>query len=389
MTQFYSPRSGGVKRYLHEKISYVQEHSSADEHVLIVPGARTERTTAGRSRVYTVASPLVSRSTGYRALLDLRAVDEIIARERPDLIESADPYQLGWAAAEISRRRRIPAVAFYHSDFADAYLRPRAERLGTRIADAVMNVAERYVRELYNRFEATFAPSEELAGKLRDWGVHDVRAVELGVNTNVFKPVVAAENAIRINHSIPSDAKLLMYAGRLAPEKNTATLFDAFELLSKRRPRAFHLLVVGDGQQREHVQQLQASTSAVTWLPYCADPAELAELYRSADLFIHPGTQETFGLVALESQACGTPVVGIRGSAMDRIVRHEQGAWAQENSAEALANAVEQSFTCDLQAMGASAAIAVAAQYAWSRVFDHLFCVYREVCANYRSRAAT
>ncbi|MDQ6654577.1 MAG: glycosyltransferase family 1 protein, partial [Verrucomicrobiota bacterium] len=63
LTQFYSPRSGGVKRYLHEKIAYLQQHSPGDEHVLIVPAARTKMTQADRSRVYSIAAPLVSRST--------------------------------------------------------------------------------------------------------------------------------------------------------------------------------------------------------------------------------------------------------------------------------------------------------------------------------------
>ncbi len=72
-------------------------------------------------------------------------------------------------------------------------------------------------------------------------------------------------------------------------------------------------------------------TGSVTWLQYCTDSLELARFYRAADLFVHPGVQETFGLMALESQACGTPVVGIRGSYMDRIIFRSQEPWAREN----------------------------------------------------------
>ena len=75
---------------------------------------------------------------------------------------------------------------------------------------------------------------------------------------------------------------------------------------------------------------------------YCAEPRRLAALYRAADLFVHPGVQETFGLVTLEAQACGTPVIGIRGSYMDRIIHSDQALWARENSAEALAAAIEE-----------------------------------------------
>src|SRR6266404_8909586 len=92
LTQFYSPLSGGVKRYVHEKADYIRNGTN-DEHLLIVPGEKTERIDRDRSRVYTVRSPLISRTARYRALLDLRAVGEILEREQPDILESSDPYQ--------------------------------------------------------------------------------------------------------------------------------------------------------------------------------------------------------------------------------------------------------------------------------------------------------
>ncbi len=388
LTQFYSSRSGGVKRYLQEKIAYIQKHSPDDEHVLIVPAARTELTQADRSRVYAIASPLVSRSTRYRLLLNLRAIDDIIEREQPDVVESADPYQLGWAAAAICRRRRIPAVAFYHSDFAEAYLRRPVETLGHAFAAATMRVAKNYTRKLYNRFNATLVPSELLAQQLRDCGVGNVHAVDLGVDIETFNPAPDDANSTRAAHGIAPERTVLLYVGRLAPEKNTLTLFEAFTELNRRRPGAFHLVVVGDGQQRDTLRELQTKTGAVTWLPYCSESGQLAQLYRAADIFVHPGTQETFGLVALESQACGTPVVGIRGSAMDRIILHDQSCWADENTAAALADATERFSACDLRWLGETAAAAVAQRYAWPAVFDRLFSIYRQVCAAYRQSAS-
>jgi len=104
-----------VKRYVHEKISYIQTKSPDDEHILVIPGPTSEVVTGERSRIYSIHSPLVSRSSRYRALLDLRAVGEILERERPDLIESGDPYQVGWKAIAIGRSLRVPVVGFYHS----------------------------------------------------------------------------------------------------------------------------------------------------------------------------------------------------------------------------------------------------------------------------------
>ena len=384
LTQFYSPFSGGVKRYVHEKIAYIDKYSPTDEHVLIVPGQKTEMTSGARSRVYSIHSPLLSRASRYRALLNLRAVEEILEHERPDLIESSDPYQVGWKAVAIGRSQKIPVIGFYHSHFPEAYLRSSAKFLGTRGTRHAMKLTRGYVRKLYNQFQATLVPSELLAGVLSDWGVRNVRAVRLGVNIDNFKPEPDDRDATRRSLGIDCGQTLLLYVGRLAKEKNTETLFRSFQLLRRRRPQDFRLLLIGDGPERHQLRELQRRAGNVSWIQYCPDSAGLARYYRAADLFVHPGVQETFGLVALESQACGTPVVGIRGSYMDRIICHEQESWARENTPQALADAIEGLSGQKLQRLGGTAARHARTDFAWSRVFEHLFCIYREVCSDYK-----
>ncbi len=381
LTQFYSPLSGGVKRYVHEKIRFIQSQPN-DEHVLVIPGAKTERIEAERSRIYTIASPLLSRTSRYRALLNLRAVEEILDREQPDLIESGDPYQVAWKAIASGHALRIPAVGFYHSHFPEAYLRSSNRFLGPTGTEFMMDIARRYVRKIYNQFEATLVPSARLGELLTRWGVANVHAVDLGVDAEIFRPEPDDAAATRESLGIAADTCLLLYVGRLAQEKNTQTLFAAFAQLAGPR---FHLLIVGDGLQRAALQDLQKRSGHVTWRQYCGDPAELARLYRAADLLVHPGVQETFGLTALEAQACGTPVVGIRGSYMDRIIFSDQGFWATENSPAALARAIEDSSRQDLATTGAAVSAWAREHYAWSQVFDRLFCIYREARAHYRA----
>ena len=384
LTQFYSPFSGGVKRYLHEKIDYIGKHAPRDEHVLIVPGPKTKVKLNGRSRVYTIRSPLVSRTAQYRALLNLRAVEEILEQERPDLIESGDPYQLGWRAVKVGRALRVPVIGFYHSHFPEAYLRNSAKLLGKMATSRVMKLSRAYVRKLYNQHTATLVASEQLAHVLRDWGVRNVRVLSLGVNTEIFHSDGCCNEATRRSLSMNSGQSLLLYVGRLAKEKNTATLLWAFKILQRRRPNEFHLLVIGDGPERNQLRKLQARTKNVSSIRYCADPHDLARYYRAADLLVHPSVQETFGLAALESQACGTPVVGIRGSYMDKIVCHDQESWALENSSEALADAIEQCSAEKLSTLGRKAARTVRNLYSWPRVFEELFCIYQDVRSKYR-----
>ena len=161
-------------------------------------------TTNGVSRVYTIRSPLVSRAGQYRALLNLRAVDEILEAERPDVIESADPYQLGWKAVKLGRVLRAPVIGFYHSHFPEAYLRNSAKIFGKIATRRVMNLSRVYVRKLYNEHAATLVASERLASVLRDWGVRNVRVVSLGVNLDIFRPDPSEKDTIRralgLNH---------------------------------------------------------------------------------------------------------------------------------------------------------------------------------------------
>jgi alpha-1,6-mannosyltransferase len=110
LTQFYSPVSGGVKRYISEKIGWMRRARPDDRHVLIIPGEKNGCREDGLSRTYTIRSPLVSRTARYRALLDLNAIEEILERERPDVIESGDPYQVAWKALASGRTAVVEVV---------------------------------------------------------------------------------------------------------------------------------------------------------------------------------------------------------------------------------------------------------------------------------------
>ncbi len=381
LTQFYSPFSGGVRRYVAEKAAHLE--AAGDSHVLIVPGAKTARLVEGLRTIYTIESPLVSRTARYRALLNLNLVEEALEREKPDLIESGDPYQVAWKAIASGRALGIPTVGFYHSHFPDAVLRSVAKYFGSISVMIAEEAGRRYVTALYNRFERTLVPSAGLSELLRTWGLDNVETLELGVDTGVFHPDAASGVSARKNLGWPTDRQILLYVGRLNPDKNVRRLFEAFTKLHEDEPDRFHLAVVGDGMLRNSLLRLQEETAAVSWIQYCGSATELADIYRAADLFVHPGVKETFGLVTLESQACGTPVVGIRGSYMDKIIFSGLHNWSVENDGEALASAIRRVAMEDLGASGLMAASSVGSRYDWKAVFGRLFTIYREVIASY------
>lgn len=383
LTQFYSPVSGGVRRYIEQKSAFLRRYRPDCQHVIIVPGEKTASTGDAQVRIYTIASQLLSRTSRYRALTKLHLVEEVLEMERPDIIESGDPYQVAWKAVASGRGLDIPVVGFYHSHFSESILRTVGKFMGPLAVSIAEETCRKYVTTLYNRFECTFVPSPVLARLLGNWGVENTLTVDLGVDDEIFRPEPLDRASTREKMGIPRDARLLLYVGRLATEKNVRTLFDAFTFLRSKSSGAYELLCLGDGTQRSSLIDLQKQTAGVHWMPYCADPVELARIYRAADLFVHPGVQETFGLVALESQASGTPVVGIKGSYMDRIIFSDQKQWATENTPAALAEAIEAKFTIDLRAAGLRASEEARGRYSWRTVFSRLMSAYSEVAARY------
>jgi alpha-1,6-mannosyltransferase len=379
LTQFYSPFSGGVKRYLHQKSHFIAARRPEDSHVWIIPGESTEVIREGSWTIYTIKSPLVSRTSRYRFLWRLDLVERILEAELPDVVESGDPYQMAWKATSSARALGLASVGFYHSHFPEAYVRSSLKFLGSFPTDVMMEGCRAYVEKLYNRFDVTVVPSLPLAALLRTWGVERVRAIELGVDTECFSPDSDRREAMRREIGVGSDASLLLYVGRLASEKNVATLFEAFRLMSQRR-KDVELLVVGDGTERADLQALEVLLPGkVHWMRYCNDSERLADVYRAADVFVHPGTQETFGLVTLESQACGTPVVAIRGSYMDRIIFTDLKYLATENSPESLVEAIESVLEGGAKGQGERAGEQVRERYSWDRVFRLMFDVYEAI----------
>lgn len=383
LTQFYSPVSGGVRRYIGQKSEYIRTHRPDCSHVIIVPGEKTCVEGDDLVRTYTIASPLLSKTSRYRALTKLHLIEEVLEKERPHIIESGDPYQVAWKAIASGRGLDIPVVGFYHSHFPEAYIRTITKYFGPLAISIADEICRKYVVTLYNHFECTFVPSPVLASLLNRWGVERTRTVDLGVDDAIFRPDVDDRANTRARLGIPPDTRLLLYVGRLAPEKNVRTLFDAFVILNKRSPERYHLLCVGDGTQRASLTDLRREAPGVHWTPFCDNPAELAAIYRAADLFVHPGVMETFGLVALESQASGTPVVGIRGSYMDRIIFTRQNQWANRNTPAALADAIDNKFTTDLRASGLKASTEARQRYSWTTVFDHLLATQTQIVQSY------
>jgi alpha-1,6-mannosyltransferase len=345
-TLFFSPTSGGVKRYLTAKHAWLATHS-AHRHSILVPGSDTRLRPGDISTVAGVQLPF---TFNYRLPLSLRTWTRMLFALEPDLIEVGDVFHPAWCAAQVARQRNIPLVGFFHSHLAQV--------LGRRFGSSADRAITRYVRQVYSRFDLVLAPSRLMSAYLAELGVARSAYQPLGVDTEVFSPARRMLDLRRVL-GLPDDARLLVFAGRFSQEKNLPVLREAMALLGK----PYHLVLIGGGR----AARLSHNVSV---LPYRRDSVELAQWLASADALVHAGSSETFGLVIIEAMACGRPVVGVRAGAVPELVDDQVGELAEPESGASMAQAIRRLYERDLDALGATARERALRRFTWTQVLQ-------------------
>ena len=364
-TLFYSPTSGGVKRYLSAKHAWLAAHTSW-EHTIVVPGRETH---LERGNVCTLSGYPVPGTFNYRLPLNPRRWTRLLDALEPTLIEAGDVFHPAWAGWLVAQRRGIPFVGFYHSNLPQLM----GWRFGGKFTESVLG---RYVRLVYERCDLVLAPSRLMREYLHSLGVTQAVHQPLGVDAQVFNPARRSD-ALRERLGLAANSRVLVYAGRFSEEKNLPILFRAFARLGS----PYHLLLIGGARRAR-------PAANVTMLPYRRDSHELAQWIASSDALVHAGTKETFGLVILEAMACGRPVVAARAGAFPEFIDDSVGALAEPHSAESMAEAIAALYERDLEAVGAAARARVLRHFTWSRAFHLQLAAYASLLGAQRAPLA-
>jgi alpha-1,6-mannosyltransferase len=378
ITKWFGDTSGGVRTYLLQKARYVEARPDLRQ-VLVIPGARDSITHGSGVRCYRLRGPRVPTQRPYRFMLATRSIRRIIHHEAPSIIEVGSCFLVPWITAHAAKKSNVPLVFFYHSNL------PRSicafpER-ASRTRQRGYNLAWKYIRKLDSLFELTICASRFAVTDLQAHGVERVVRVPLGVDLDHFSPFRRYQSEeTRERFGIPLDAPIVAFVGRFAREKEVDVLIRAWPEIARRTDA--HLLMVGDGPQREYLQGLAAAHERVLWMPYENDREQLANLLAAVDLFIAPGSIETFGLSALEALASGTPVLSAdRGGVSEQVEASGAGATFASGDAGALSDAAVHLLGADLHCLGRRGRAYAEREHSWDGVFDRIFDLYRNVLA--------
>jgi alpha-1,6-mannosyltransferase len=285
---FYGERSGGIRTYLEAKAEYAARTGSFEHHLLI-PGPPTETLGGADAHRHVQPSLRLAASNGYRIPLGSSGLQATLRALAADAVLLHDPYWTPRLASRAAHETGATVIAVHHSSVA-------MHAAGLPGPQAIYRRAlRRWYRRAYLDVDAVMS----VVDPGPDCSRRSALPLRLGLGPE-FRPQLEVERGDHV-----------LYVGRLSREKGLRELLEAAAASREK----WRLIVRGTGPMGDALEERawQLGLGARIWFgPYIHDRRELAREYARARCVALPGPHETFGLVALEAAACGTPVVTAR-----------------------------------------------------------------------------
>ncbi|GMK39827.1 glycosyl transferase [Paenibacillus sp. CCS19] len=291
---------------------------------------------------------------------------------QPTLIHVATPFNMGLFGIHYAKKYRIPLVASYHTHF-DRYL-PYYN------LQWMAKLLWRYLEWFHHECRMIFVPSPSTKAQLvgRGWRGDRLDVWPRGIKTDQFYPGVNRAE-LSASYGITSEQFVVLYVGRLSPEKDVGIAIDAFDKFRQSHPEAV-MLIAGDGPSAGELEaRCTREQLPVRFLGFQSLPA-LRELYAAADVFLFPSATETFGNVVLEAMACETAVIGARaGGVADTLTHGVNGLLCDPGSADAFADALERLHQDpEERSHLAARGLAYSRNQSWDAIFGRLLSQFLE-----------
>lgn len=365
-TDTYPPTINGVARTLQRLVAHAD--ASGHEVFLVTPKLEggVEDHAVYHHRLPGVVFPIYPELKVCRPL-DRRG-QALLKAFAPEIVHVATEGPIGRSGRRWAQRNEAPLVTSFHTNFPD-YL--SGYGLGM-----LKGTVWRTLRRFHAPARVTFAPSTATLRKLEEQGFHGrMRLWPRGVDAELFSPKHRRESVRE--HLAAGAERLILYVGRLAPEKRIDLLLDAFAKIRDRLGDRVTLALTGDGPMMRRLQERRLEGVRLTGYLTGID---LAEAYAAADILAFPSDTETFGNVALEALASGVPVVAPdKGGVIDTVLPGRTGLRFVPRDADSMAAACLQLLEDeDERQRLAEQARGFAIDKRWSAILDVLFQDYRE-----------
>jgi 1,2-diacylglycerol 3-alpha-glucosyltransferase len=311
MTNTYKPLLGGLEKSIE---LFAQEYRERGHRVIIVapqfPDMKPEEDV--------IRIPAVENFYGTYFSLQLPlpgVLEESLGEFRPDIVHSQHPFLVGDTALRVASKYNVPLVFTHHTLYEENvhYMPGNKEALKRFVIELSTGYA--------NMSDSIFAPSESIMWLMKERGVQTpIHVVPTGIYVNKFSR--GAGKALRKKLQIPSEAFVVGYIGRLAPEKNLGFLAKAVAVYMEENEDA-HFLIGGHGPSEEMIRDIFIQHRILDRLHMVGifKGKELVDAYHAMDVFAFASQSETQGLVLDEAMASGVPVVAVDAPGVREVVR--------------------------------------------------------------------
>ena len=266
-----------------------------------------------------------------------REIKDTVKNLKLDIIHSHQPYSLGNEALKFSKKLNIPIVFTYHIKYEDySHYIPLIPK----------SISKKYIRKITTKYsnqcDNIIAPSTAIKKMLVDRGIKSpINIIPSGINIDNFKKDTGQKNEIRKKYNIKPDDILLITACRLTKEKNLGFLVRSFAKI-KKKSENIKFMIVGDGAVKKDLEKSAEELGIKNSIIFTGlvNRTEIVSLYQASDIFVFSSKTETQGLVAVEAMAAGNPVVAVKASGIEDMVKDKEDGFLTSESEEEFSESV-------------------------------------------------
>ena len=328
--------------------------------------------------------PLNVNDTGFH--LSFRYSQAAQRRVRTmDVLHVHHPFLSGPLALRYAKRRGIPVIYTNHTRF-DLYAQ---HYLPSIVPESVgLAVLKAYLPNFCDQCEFVIAPSNGIVRVMRDLGIKaEIKVIPNGIDLSPYAdpPLVSRAQA-----GLPTDAVVLMYVGRLSPEKNLGFLLQSFLGVAAAVPDVV-LALIGDGPELPALKEQAERAGLADRVKFFGriDYTQVPSHLRLADVFVTASDTEVHPFSLIEALAAGVPALGVDSPGVgDTIVEGENGLLTRLDLAAFTAKLMHLVLDADLRRRCAAGAQASAQQYDLNRTARLVLAEYERLAARPPVRAS-
>lgn len=336
-------------------------------------------------KVFGVKIPHLIYRHGFRiSIFPQREVKKVLDNFQPDVVHVQVSDPIGLSVVWYARKHNIPVVTTEHNQ-PDVLTDPL--KVPGIMKKPVNYLLASYFRNRQSKSDFVTMPTEKAIKNLiwsrgEDFPV-PVAAVSNGVDLSNFKPGEVRPDIYK-KYQIPMGRPVVLYVGRIDPEKRLSSVIDAFNEARSKVPTAM-LVAIGDGVDKVNLLKKVEKLGLENDVKFLGRvlPPDLYELYKIGDVFATASEIETQGIVLIEAAACGLPLIAVdKGAVSEVCITNENGYLCQPGNVAEISEAMAKILSDDkLREKFAKNSIKIAHEHDFEKTLDKFINIYRYVTA--------